>query len=177
MPDVKKSEVAYGQAPKKETMAPDNPGLKLMLKMGWGGGGLGSAEEGVKTAIQVDEQIIDRQGLGFRESQGIHQDFLGRVREVLEDFNRKGDRGRLVFSRGFTNEERKQIHNLAHRCGLKSKSSGKNHHRQLVITRRRGDVTEVVNSLIEAGGEDDMYKLIPPPWCVNGTPRPNLEDL
>ena len=68
----------------------DNPGMKMMLKMGWGGGGLGTEEEGMQEPVNVDEQIVDRQGFGFREANGISSDFLTNVRKTLEDFSRSG---------------------------------------------------------------------------------------
>ena len=62
----------------------------MMLKMGWGGGGLGQEEEGMQEPVNVDEQIVDRQGFGFRNANGISNDFLTNVRKTLEDFSRSG---------------------------------------------------------------------------------------
>ena len=86
-PDVVYSEVAT-KAIKPTGITKDNPGLKMMLKMGWGGGGLGAEEEGIQEPVNVDEQIIDRQGFGFRSANGISSDFLANVRKTLEEFSR-----------------------------------------------------------------------------------------
>ena len=83
-----------------------------------------------------------------------------------------------MFSRGFTNDERKEIHNIARRCGLKSKSAGKEHNRQLMVWRKRGSILQLIQHMIESGGETDLYRLIPPPWCLRGDEKPpRLEDL
>ena len=85
---------------------------------------------------------------------------------------------RLVFSRGFTNDERKEIHNIARRCGFKSKSAGKTHNRQLMVWHKKGSTLELIQHMIQSGGETDLYKLIPPPWCLRGDAKPpRLEDL
>ena len=81
-------------------MTNDNPGLKMMLKMGWGGGGLGAEEEGIQEPVNVEEQIIDRQGFGFRQANGISTDFLTNIRKRLEEFSRSGScRNACIFLR------------------------------------------------------------------------------
>ena len=98
------SEVAM-KAVKPTGMTNDNPGLKLMLKMGWGGGGLGAEEEGIQEPVNVEEQIVDRQGFGFRSANGISSDFLTNVRKTLEDFSRSGETEMVIESESESESE------------------------------------------------------------------------
>ena len=67
----------------------------------------------------------------------------------------------LVFTTGFDNDQRKEMHQVARRLGLKSKSFGKGEDRHLTISRKFNAIT-LVQELLRNGGETEKYVLIPP---------------
>ena len=66
-----------------------------------------------------------------------------------------------MFTTGFDNDQRKDMHQVTRRFGLKSKSFGKGEDRHLTMSRKF-DGLRVVEELLNRGGETEKYSLIPP---------------
>ena len=58
----------------------------------------------------------------------------------------------LVFTTGFDNDQRKEMHQVARRLGLKSKSFGKGEDRHLTISRLRLWVIVTVLTVLSFSG-------------------------
>jgi len=67
----------------------------------------------------------------------------------------------LVFTTGFDNDQRKDMHQVARRFNLKSKSYGKGEDRHLTISKKQSGLS-LVEELVARGGETEKYNLIPP---------------
>uniref|UniRef100_H3AMQ3 NFKB repressing factor n=1 Tax=Latimeria chalumnae TaxID=7897 RepID=H3AMQ3_LATCH len=119
----------------KQQIKEDNIGNQLLRKMGWTGGGLGKEGEGIAEPISVKEQYT-REGLGLDLERGGTR--LGKrdIDEVIRNYACSNRQDELTFSKELTNEERKQIHQIAQKYGLKSKSYGKAMERFLVVSRK-----------------------------------------
>lgn len=74
--------------------------------MGWTGGGLGAQEQGIAEAIKLQEQI-DKRGFG---AGGSSSNIISIVSGILDQYAKSGNTERLVFSKEYTREERKRIH-------------------------------------------------------------------
>lgn len=74
----------------------------MMAKMGWTGGGLGAQEQGIVNIIQLQDQI-NRLGLGA-------DNIVGKVSKILADFAKTCSIKSLIFSKEYTKDQRKQIH-------------------------------------------------------------------
>ncbi|XP_053555161.1 NF-kappa-B-repressing factor [Bombina bombina] len=122
------SKAAYRQ-PIKE----DNIGNQLLRKMGWTGGGLGREGAGRAEPVFVMEQS-GRAGIGLPS---ISRKLNARdVEQIIRNYAKSHDQNDLTFSMEFTNEERKSIHQIVHKYGLRSKSYGKGTERYLVVSRK-----------------------------------------
>lgn len=133
---------------------------QMMLKMGWGGKGLGVNEQGAeKTVAETLDQNVSRQGLGT-------DDVFKKIHKLLEDYSKANKISLLRFDPDFTSEERAHIHKIAAKFGLKSKSEGKGEQRRITITKKlnRGDL---VYNLLISELENAMYKLIIPSKFVH----------
>ncbi|XP_050309995.1 NF-kappa-B-repressing factor-like [Anthonomus grandis grandis] len=157
---IKKKEFEEVSTKLKETEAEAKPSTSLegskahqmMLKMGWGGKGLGVNEQGEqKTVAETIDQNVSRQGLGT-------DDVFKKIYKLLEDYSKSDKMTLLKFDPDFTSEERAHIHKIAQKFGLKSKSEGKGEQRRITVTKKlhRGDL--VYNLLIN-GLENSLYKL------------------
>lgn len=147
-------------------LAEDNIGQKLMKLMGWSGGGLGKAQQGIVEPVTVKQQL-SRSGLGLNPETSNIKTLKKKCLEVLRDFTRSDMKTDLVFSSDFTNEERAVVHQVAKQMGLKSQSYGPKTQRTLVISRKI-DPKELVAELQAVGGSTDKYELISPTesqWC------------
>lgn len=134
-----------------------NLGFKLLQKLGWSGGSLGSKNEGIVDPINCQIKI-GRQGLGGgvpakkpqdgggplkkgkidtrNETYGIDINFY---RQTMKNFRDSGIEYDLVFSKDFTKEERALFHNMAQQLQLKTRSFGKDTDgsRQFVLLGRK----------------------------------------
>ena len=138
-----------------------NVGKKLMLKMGWKGGGIGADSSGITEPIAV-EGVINRQGLGLgADTRTMSKDFVSKVRNLLQNFITSNDKYEMKFSPEFQKEEREVIHREARKLHLKSSSHGKNETRFLVITRRK-TANELFHYIMQNGGETTRFLLKPP---------------
>jgi len=137
-----------------------NMGHKLLSMMGWGGGGLGKQGDGIQEPITATS-LFGREGLGSKASDG---NLKQRVRKLMTDWVSSGSPYDLVFTSGFTNQQRKDMHEVARRLGLKSKSYGKGEDRYLTISKKF-DCVSLLRELLRSGGETLKYSLIPPSPC------------
>ncbi|KAG5894776.1 hypothetical protein JTB14_005212 [Gonioctena quinquepunctata] len=128
---------------------------QMMLKMGWGGKGLGTKEQGEEKSV-ADKIVenITREGLG---SQNVMQE----VHKILYDYARSNKTTTLGFDSGFTKEERAQIHNMAAKFHLKSKSEGGFNLRRITVSKKISKLM-LVRELLMAGGENESYVLTLP---------------
>ncbi|CAH2315005.1 NF-kappa-B-repressing factor [Pelobates cultripes] len=141
----------------KQQIKEDNIGNQLLRKMGWTGGGLGKAGEGIAEPISVTEQF-HREGLGLVSNKHkINKRDLEQIIRVYASSHNQDD---LTFSRGLSNEERKLIHQLALRFGLKSRSHGQGEERFLVVSRKRSK-QDLLNEL-RRQGQVGSYALVLP---------------
>lgn len=123
-----------------------------MLKMGWGGKGLGVQEQGEEKTV-ADKMVknISKEGLGTKN-------VISEVDEILQDYISSSKITTLAFDSTFSKEERAQIHNLAQKYNLKSKSLGKEPDRRITITRKMAK-WDLVRELLRSDLENDSYKL------------------
>lgn len=161
---VDKSEVSNTQGKSKsqtevpEHLAEDSKANRMMKLMGWAGGGLGKHQQGREEPVQVVEQV-KRAGLGATGGGGPA--FRKNMTDMLQKYKRNNSKHDLVFASDFSKDERKLIHNIANKFGLKSISYGKDADRQLVVSRKKNPL-EIVEEVKEAGGCTDKYDLILP---------------
>lgn len=134
-----------------------NLGFKLLQKLGWSGGSLGTKNEGIVDPINCQIKI-GRQGLGGgvpakKETEGGGPPKKGKIdtrnetygidinfyRQTMKNFRDSGIEYDLVFSKDFTKEERALFHNMAQQLQLKTRSFGKDTDgsRQFVLLGRK----------------------------------------
>ncbi|XP_070616010.1 NF-kappa-B-repressing factor [Erythrolamprus reginae] len=142
----------------KQQIKEDNIGNQILRKMGWTGGGLGKSGEGIREPIAVKEQF-KREGLGLdveRGSQITKKD----IEQIIQNYAFSERKIDLTFSTELTNDERKQIHQIAQKYGLKSKSHGQGRDRYLVVSRKRRK--EDLLDQLKQDGQVGHYELIMP---------------
>lgn len=127
----------------------------MMLKMGWGGKGLGIQEQGEEKTV-ADKMVknITKEGLGSTN-------VVREVNQILQDYISSSKITTLAFDSSFSKDERAQIHNLAQKYNLKSKSQGKEPDRRITITRKIAK-WDLVKELLRSDLENDSYKLCIP---------------
>ncbi|XP_054853012.1 NF-kappa-B-repressing factor [Eublepharis macularius] len=142
----------------KQQIKEDNIGNQILRKMGWTGGGLGKSGEGIREPIAVKEQF-KREGLGLdveRGSKITKKD----IEQIIQNYAFSDSKIDLTFSTELTNDERKQIHQIAQKYGLKSKSHGQGRDRYLVVSRKRRK--EDLLDQLKQDGQVGHYELIMP---------------
>ena len=154
MMDVEMNTKVGGKA---EALGSNNMGHKLLSMMGWSGGGLGKSAGGVAEPITATT-VFGREGLG---NKGTGQHFKQKITKIVEEWIASNSPYDLVFTTGFDNEQRKEMHQVARRFNMKSKSFGKDDNRQLTISKKFDGVS-LVKELLSRGGETEKYSLIPP---------------
>ena len=144
-------------ASNKAELPNSNIGNKLLRMMGWSGGGLGKGGSGISEPITA-EGIVNREGFGAKSAPHI---FKRKIRQIIEEYAASPNPYDLVFTSGFDNEQRKEIHQIARKLGLKSKSFGKNEDRFITIARKF-DAQQLIDELMRMGGSSEKYDLIAP---------------
>ncbi|NWI85135.1 NKRF factor, partial [Pitta sordida] len=142
----------------KQKIKEDNIGNQILRKMGWTGGGLGKDGEGIREPISVKEQF-KREGLGL-DVERVNRIAKRDIEEIIRNYARSDSHVDLTFSRELTMDERKQIHQIAQKYGLKSKSHGQGHNRYLVVSRKRRK--EDLLDQLKQEGQVGHYELIMP---------------
>lgn len=86
----------------------DNKGFKMMKMLGWSGGALGVSGNGIEQPISI-EMKVDRSGLGLSsDSTKLNYDFF--VDYLTKYKTDEAATYDLAFSKEFTKEERKTLH-------------------------------------------------------------------
>ncbi|KAM6299982.1 NF-kappa-B-repressing factor [Aegotheles albertisi] len=142
----------------KQKIKEDNIGNQILRKMGWTGGGLGKDGEGIREPISVKEQF-KREGLGL-DVERVNKIAKRDIEEIIRNYARSDSHIDLTFSRELNMDERKQIHQIAQKYGLKSKSHGQGHNRYLVVSRKRRK--EDLLDQLKQEGQVGHYELIMP---------------
>ncbi|XP_060688021.1 NF-kappa-B-repressing factor [Hemiscyllium ocellatum] len=143
----------------KQKITEDNIGNQLLRKMGWKGGGLGKEGEGIAEPIIVKEQF-KREGLGLEMSKSGSKLNKRDIEDLIKNYARSDKQEELTFSKELTNDERMQIHQMAAKYGLKSKSYGKGKERYLVVSRKVR-VDDIMNQLAQEG-QVGRFELVVP---------------
>ncbi|KAE8584508.1 hypothetical protein XENTR_v10020996 [Xenopus tropicalis] len=141
----------------KQQIKEDNIGNQLLRKMGWKGGGLGKEGEGISEPISVKEQF-SREGLGLTSNS--HTINKRDIEKIIRNYAASYNQDDLTFSKELSNEERKYIHQISQKYGLKSKSHGHGNERFLVVSRKRNK-QDLIHQLIQ-DGQVGSYALLMP---------------
>jgi len=153
-------EIKVGEEPKQEDkLSSDNVGFKLMKMMGWSGGGLGSNEQGRVNPVEQQSKV-GRAGLGLDLTE---KNFNDHVHRFLTDYLRSDSNRDLVFCAVYTPKERNQIHTVARRLGLQSKShnivnEAGEKSRQLIVRRPVEKSAVLVKEVRQAIRNQDVLK-------------------
>jgi len=141
----------------KSQLPESNIGHRLLQMMGWTGGGLGKGGSGISEPITA-QTIVNREGFGTKTASHM---FKRKIRQIIEEYAASSNPYDLVFTSGFDNEQRKEMHLIAKRLGLRSKSFGKNEDRFITISRKF-DAQQLIDELVRRGGSTEKYDLIAP---------------
>jgi len=155
--DLMDVEVNTSVGGKAAKLQDNNIGHKLLSLMGWSGGGLGKEGAGISEPVTATT-VFGREGLGNRQ---VRQNFKQKITKIVEEWVNSNSPYDLVFTTGFDNDQRKEMHTIARRLGLKSKSFGKGDDRHLTISRKFNPVS-LIEELLRRGGETERFKLLPP---------------
>ncbi|XP_052005522.1 NF-kappa-B-repressing factor-like [Xyrauchen texanus] len=148
-----------GEDSMRQEIKEDNIGNQLLRKMGWTGGGLGREGEGIAEPIMVKEQFT-REGLGMDMDRNGNQLTKRDIEEIIRNYASSNRQDDLRFSTELNNEERRQIHQISQRYGLRSKSYGQGKQRFLVVSRRV-QKDQLIGQLLQEG-QVGRYELVKP---------------
>ncbi|KAM9377220.1 NF-kappa-B-repressing factor [Pholidichthys leucotaenia] len=143
----------------RQEIKEDNIGNQLLRKMGWKGGGLGRDGEGIAEPIRVKEQF-SREGLGMDTDKNSSQLSKRDIEDIIRNYASSDRQDDLRFSTDLTNDERKQIHQISQKYGLRSKSYGQGRQRFLVV-RRKVQTDQLIGQLLQEG-QVGRYELVKP---------------
>ncbi|XP_065082542.1 uncharacterized protein LOC135704926 [Ochlerotatus camptorhynchus] len=173
-----------------------NLGFKLLQKLGWSGGSLGSKNQGIVDPINCQIKI-GRQGLGGGPSakkQGEEASKKGKIntrnetygidinfyRQMMRNFKDSELEYDLVFSNEFTKEERALFHNMAQQLQLKTRSYGNDNDgsRQFVLLGRKVPPHELLERVLVQQDPIfcEMYNVEPPNGTQKDEPKNRLQD-
>ncbi|KAK2891173.1 hypothetical protein QQF64_007379 [Cirrhinus molitorella] len=148
-----------GEESLRQEIKEDNIGNQLLRKMGWTGGGLGREGDGIAEPIMVKEQFT-REGLGMDMDRQSNQLTKRDIEEIIRNYASSDRQDDLRFSTELNNEERRQIHQVSQRYGLRSKSYGQGRQRFLVVSRRV-QKEQLIGQLLQEG-QVGRYELVKP---------------
>lgn len=148
-----------GEESMRQEIKEDNIGNQLLRKMGWTGGGLGREGEGIAEPIMVKEQFT-REGLGMDMDRHGNQLSKRDIEEIIRNYACSDRQDDLRFSTELNNDERKQIHQVSQKYGLRSKSYGQGRQRFLVVSRRV-QKDQLIGQLLQEG-QVGRYELVKP---------------
>lgn len=133
-------------------------GNKIMKLMGWKGGGLGKTEQGQVQPVMLQDRI-NRSGLGVNLTE---VELMKKLNNKLRTYAASHSDYDLVFSNDFSKEERAKLHTIAQKLCLKTRSYGSGNKRHLVVSKRLPEQQNIIRTLLNCGGENERYRLIPP---------------
>lgn len=148
-----------GEEATRQEIKEDNIGNQLLRKMGWKGGGLGRDGEGIAEPIRVKEQF-SREGLGMDTDKSGNQLSKRDIEDIIRNYASSDRQDDLRFSTDLTNDERKQIHQISQKYGLRSKSYGQGRQRFLVVSRKVHK-DQLIGQLLQEG-QVGRYELVKP---------------
>ncbi|KAJ8255115.1 hypothetical protein GJAV_G00201080 [Gymnothorax javanicus] len=148
-----------GEEAARQEIKEDNIGNQLLRKMGWKGGGLGREGEGIAEPIKVKEQF-SREGLGLDADKPGTQLTKRDIEEIIRNYASSDRQDDLRFSTELNNDERKQIHQVSQKYGLRSKSYGQGRQRFLVVSRKVHK-DQLIGQLLQEG-QVGRYELVKP---------------
>ncbi|KAL2077208.1 hypothetical protein ACEWY4_026712 [Coilia grayii] len=148
-----------GEDSMQQEIKEDNIGNQLLRKMGWTGGGLGREGEGIAEPIRVKEQFT-REGLGMDMNRPGSQLTKRNIEEIIRNYAASDRNDDLRFSTELNNDERKQIHQVSQKYGLRSKSYGQGKHRFLIVSRKVHK-DQLIGQLLQEG-QVGRYELVKP---------------
>jgi len=149
-----------GEDAMQQEIKEDNIGNQLLRKMGWTGGGLGREGEGIAEPIRVKEQFT-REGLGMDMSRSPGAMLTKRnIEEIIRNYAASDRNDDLRFSTELNNDERKQIHQVSQKYGLRSKSYGVGKQRFLIVSRKVHK-DQLIGQLLQEG-QVGRYELVKP---------------
>ncbi|KAL5291556.1 hypothetical protein ACFFRR_010768 [Megaselia abdita] len=116
-----------------------NIGFKMMQKLGWSGGGLGSKKDGMEEPISLDFGQKTRHGLGAKHSminEATNELNKNYCKQLLTDYCNSDELRDLKLTSAFSKDQRAYFHKLAASMPvLKSASHGKDEDRYLVLSK------------------------------------------
>lgn len=149
-----------GESNAQEQITSENIGHKLLKMMGWSGGGIGKEGLGIVEPVMLKE-TCGRKGLGFSGGPArMGSNFKTKVHQVLKEFADTVVLQDLVFSPEFDNEERKYVHSVARRYGLKSVSVDGPSGRFLTV-RHKLSVRQLVDTILTSGPTEKYEVVLP----------------
>lgn len=148
-----------GEDALKQEIKEDNIGNQLLRKMGWKGGGLGRDGDGIAEPIRVKEQF-SREGLGMEMVKAGNLLSKRDIEDVIRNYASSDRTDDLRFSNELTDDERKQIHQISQKYGLRSKSYGQGWDRFLVVSRKVHK-DQLIGQLLQEG-QVGRYELVKP---------------
>lgn len=148
-----------GEEATRQEIKEDNIGNQLLRKMGWRGGGLGRDGEGIAEPIRVKEQY-SREGLGMDMDKPGSQLSKRDIEDIIRNYASSESQNDLRFATDLTNDERKQIHHISQKYGLRSKSYGQGRQRFLIVSRKVHK-DELIGQLLQEG-QVGRYELVKP---------------
>ncbi|XP_010793245.1 NF-kappa-B-repressing factor [Notothenia coriiceps] len=148
-----------GEEATRQEIKEDNIGNQLLRKMGWKGGGLGRDGEGIAEPIKVKEQF-SREGLGLDTDKTGNQLSKRDIEGIIRNYASSDRQDDLRFSTDINNDERKQIHQISQKYGLRSKSYGQGWQRFLIVSRKVHK-DQLIGQLLQEG-QVGRYELVKP---------------
>lgn len=148
-----------GEEASRQEIKEDNIGNQLLRKMGWKGGGLGREGEGISEPIKVKEQF-SREGLGMDMDKSGNQLTKRNIEDIIRNYASSDRQDDLRFSTELNNDERKQIHQISQKYGLRSKSYGQGRLRFLIVSRKVHK-DQLIGQLLHEG-QVGRYELVKP---------------
>lgn len=150
-----------GEEAMRQEIKEDNIGNQLLRKMGWTGGGLGREGDGISEPIKVKEQF-SREGLGLDTDRAGHRHQLSKrdIEDIIRNYASSERQDDLRFSTELNNDERKQIHQISQKYGLRSKSYGQGRQRFLIVSRKVHK-DQLIGQLLQEG-QVGRYELVKP---------------
>ncbi|XP_029518250.2 LOW QUALITY PROTEIN: NF-kappa-B-repressing factor [Oncorhynchus nerka] len=148
-----------GEESSRQEIKEDNIGNQLLRKMGWKGGGLGREGEGISEPIKVKEQF-SREGLGMDMDKSGNQLTKRNIEDIIRNYASSERQDDLRFSTELNNDERKQIHQISQKYGLRSKSYGQGRLRFLIVSRKVHK-DQLIGQLLQEG-QVGRYELVKP---------------
>lgn len=159
---LKKSVETYDE----HKLGNDNIGFRMLKALGWKEGD----NKGIVDPIGLSVKI-GRAGLGSEPKKGqkLNIDYF---RKLMINFRESGSDFDLVFSSEFAKEERAELHKLAQKLGLKSKSEGKVDERFLTVRRKTSLSPQEILHKIKSN--DPFYSAV---WHVEAPALKDYETL